>query len=90
MFYQQLIKSLYSVNTADISSPSLGALWGDIRVAGGAVRFSRACTCWLRQILPLARQHSVVLETLLQRRYPVRLNERMMEERSREHLDTGV
>ncbi|CAM4717960.1 unnamed protein product [Leuciscus chuanchicus] len=67
------------------------ALWGDIRVAGGAVRFSRAYTHLLVTSNPPSRAAAA------RRRLGngpsasqacVRLYDRMMEENSREHLDT--
>jgi len=70
----------------------LSSLWGDIHVAGGAVRFSRAYTHLLVTSNPssraAARRRLGNAPSALQA--CVRLYGRMMEENSREHLDTGV
>jgi len=70
----------------------LSPLWGDIHVAGGAVRFSRSYTHLLVTSNPssraAARRRLGNAPSALQA--CVRLYGRMMEENSREHLDTGV
>ncbi|XP_048067459.1 BEN domain-containing protein 5 isoform X2 [Megalobrama amblycephala] len=92
MFYQQLIKGLYSVNTADISSPFGRFTW---RVVGRHPCGWGSCALFARLHLLVTSNPSS--RAAARRRLGnapsaslscVRLYERMMEESSREHLDT--